>query len=423
MPTTKTCKTCAQPFQIAQDDEKFFKKMGDLPHPQLCPPCRSQRRMAWRNEICLHKNTCALCKTPMISVFPKDTPYTVYCNKCWWSDQWSPLDYSRDPDFNKPFFEQFSKLEKSIPHFTLFQDGTSENCNYTNYGVSNKNCYMAMCGYSEDIYYSNVVVQSKSCMDCKRAFSCELCYECVDCFTCYNLDFGKDCQNCVDSQFLEDCIGCNNCFCCAGLRHKKYYFENKQLTKIEYENRLKSLPKPLDLTNWQAQLTKLAQSVPKLFEHGNSNENCTGDYLNNAKNCKECYDCGSLEDASYCDTCGLQVKDIYSCTNCGVSSELCYEVNGATYYNNCIAIYYGRSLSDCQYCQYCFNSQNLFGCIGLTHKKYCIFNKQYSKEEYKKLKAHLIEHMHSTKEYGEFFPMEISPFPYEETIANDYYPR
>ena len=34
------------------------------------------------------------------------------------------------------------------------------------------------------------------------------------------------------------------------------------------------------------------------------------------------------------------------------------------------------------YCQLCNNSSYLFGCVGLSNKEYCIFNKQYTKEEY-----------------------------------------
>jgi hypothetical protein len=49
-------------------------------------------------------------------------------------------------------------------------------------------------------------------------------------------------------------------------------------------------------------------------------------------------------------------------------------------------------------------------------------NKQYTKEEYEKLLPKIIAHMKKTGEWGEFFPISISPFNYEETPAMDYYP-
>ena len=79
----------------------------------------------------------------------------------------------------------------------------------------------------------------------------------------------------------------------------------------------------------------------------------------------------------------------------------------------------------------CHNSNNLFACIGLRNKSYCILNKQYIKEEYERLVPRIIEHMNSMPyidqkgrvyKYGEFFPPELSPFAYNETIAQEYFP-
>jgi hypothetical protein len=51
-----------------------------------------------------------------------------------------------------------------------------------------------------------------------------------------------------------------------------------------------------------------------------------------------------------------------------------------------------------------------------------ILNKKYSKEEYTELKNKIIEHMKSTGEYGEFFPVEIAPVYFNETRAMIYMP-
>jgi hypothetical protein len=53
---------------------------------------------------------------------------------------------------------------------------------------------------------------------------------------------------------------------------------------------------------------------------------------------------------------------------------------------------------------------------------YCILNKQYSKEEYEELIPKIIDHMKTTNEWGEYFPYELSPFAYNETVAHEYYP-
>lgn len=57
-------------------------------------------------------------------------------------------------------------------------------------------------------------------------------------------------------------------------------------------------------------------------------------------------------------------------------------------------------LSDAYYCDSCHNSEYLFGCIGLKRSKYCVLNKQYSKEEYEALVPRIIEHMKKAGEWA-----------------------
>ena len=86
---------------------------------------------------------------------------------------------------------------------------------------------------------------------------------------------------------------------------------------------------------------------------------------------------------------------------------------------------------DVTYVDNCHDSSNLFGCEGIRNKQYCILNKQYTKEEYEKLMPKIIEHMNDmpyvdtkgrTYKFGEFFPVELSPSAYNETIAEEYFP-
>jgi hypothetical protein len=58
----------------------------------------------------------------------------------------------------------------------------------------------------------------------------------------------------------------------------------------------------------------------------------------------------------------------------------------------------------------------------MRNAKYCILNKVYEKEEYEKIVSELKKKMTERGEYGEYFPMEISPFKYEESVAEDYFP-
>lgn len=75
-----------------------------------------------------------------------------------------------------------------------------------------------------------------------------------------------------------------------------------------------------------------------------------------------------------------------------------YECHGASGVKNAIAANNGYHNTRAFYVHNCFYSSDIFGCIGLRNKQYCIFNKQYTKEEYEKLVPKIIEHMQKNGE-------------------------
>ena len=54
--------------------------------------------------------------------------------------------------------------------------------------------------------------------------------------------------------------------------------------------------------------------------------------------------------------------------------------------------------------------------------QYCIYNKQYTKDEYEVMVATIITSMQEQWTRWEFFPIAISPFAYNQTLANTLYP-
>jgi len=74
------------------------------------------------------------------------------------------------------------------------------------------------------------------------------------------------------------------------------------------------------------------------------------------------------------------------------------------------------------YCDNCHGCSNCFGCFGLKKKKFCILNKQYTKEEYETLVPTIVAAMENASEWGEFFPIRLSAFGYNESKAQTWYP-
>ncbi|MFH0820795.1 MAG: hypothetical protein V1908_03405 [Candidatus Peregrinibacteria bacterium] len=420
-----SCKQCSTGFEIVDWDRQFYQRM-QVPEPTLCPKCRSQRRMAWGNQTNLYKRKCGGTGADIVSAYHPSSPLTVYRQSYWFSDKWDPMQYGRDFDFSRPFFEQWAEFAKNVPRPALHSDFEfDENAEYTNYAGKNKNCYMLFdSDYNWDCYYSMGTNKSRNCMDNYRIKESELCYECVDCVKCYNLHYSQDCTNCSDSAFLKNCIGCKKCFMCSNLKNKEYYIFNKQYDQATFEKLMQSLSSNTSLAKYFKDWSAFKLQFPQRYMRGIQNENVTGDYLVYSKDALECFDSMQLWDCKYftrafgssqncmdCDECGDGISEFFNTTFCGYNEQRF----------RC-SMFCFSECSQLDYCFYTHYSQNCFGCLGLRHKKYCIFNKQYSVAEYNALLPKIIEHMKKAGEWGEFFHAIYSDFAYNETIAHEYYP-
>ena len=76
---------CGKEFRVIGPEEKFYQLKG-LPLPSNCPTCRHKQRMALRSERQLYRRTCAKCKNSMLTTYPADAPYTIYCQECFWAN-------------------------------------------------------------------------------------------------------------------------------------------------------------------------------------------------------------------------------------------------------------------------------------------------------------------------------------------------
>ncbi len=423
----RKCEQCQREFNVAPADQEFYAKI-DVPAPKKCPDCRLIRRFMERNPKNLYYRVCDLTGKQTLSQYHKDQPFPVYSPEAWWGDDWDALQYGQDFDFNRPFFEQFLELKNKVPHVSLFNTmGTIENGDYNNCAAYAKNCYLiAESDFCEECYYSNLLKKCNFVVDCSVCYETELCYECIDCTKCYNLQYSQDCQNCRDSYFLQNCISCQDCIGSINQRQKRYMIFNKQYSKEDYEkfkagfnlNTIEGVEK------LKAECEKFFQSQPHKAVMGEQNENSSGDHLSNSKNSYYCFDSVDLEDCRYCAKLSLGVKSSMDYNSWGNNAELMYQCSGCG--ENCYNLKFcsncQTNMNNCEYCAECFSTSDSFGCIGLKKQRFCILNKKYSEEEYHQLKAKIIEHMKKTGEYGEFFPVEICPFGYNETMAMDSFP-
>ena len=418
------CKNCSQRFVIEPNDLGFYEKIG-VPAPSFCPRCRMERRLMWRNERSFYKRECDLCKKKIISAYHNDLPFPVYCQKCWWGDKWDPYAYGKEFDFNKPFFEQFKDLLDEVPMLNMQNDDgiASLNSEYAYDFAFSKNCYLTVCGwYCDNIMYSYYTCYDKDTVDCFFLNHSERCYECFEGDRLFDCRY---CQLCFDSMNLSFCYdmrNCQNCFMCAGLRGKTYHIRNRAYTKEEYFKQLQkeNLGDVKNIQRCKKELQEMTSGLPRRFAHMIKTTMSTGHTLVNSKLARNSFWSMGIENCSYM-ICTDEAKDCYDLNNSG-RPNMCYEgITPDNSYNSLFTVFCWKC-SHLLYSNNCHSTSNAIGCIGIKHGQYCILNKKYSKEEYKKIMPKRIEHMKKTGEWGEFFPATVSPFAYNESKNMDFFP-
>jgi hypothetical protein len=429
-------KYCQGEFVIEPDDFVFYDKIK-VPPPTFCPECRLQRRMMFRNERNLYKrkNNAKDKDEEIVSIHNPDVAYTVYDDRTWWSDKWDPLDYGSDYDFTKPFFEQFKVLYKSIPLINL-SITNMVNCRYCNVAEGDKNCFMTSASNkNEDSLYGNRIRDNKQSAEMYIATGNELCYELINSSKNYKVFWSMHAYECSDSMFLYNCKNVQDSVGCINLRNMSYCIFNKQYSREEYlkEKENLKLNTRTGFLNFKKMFDDFVQKNIHKYAHNQKSLNSTGDNLENVNNVVNSFDIYEAQDCKNVTWGGYGLRDTLDAgPGVGIQSELIYDsFDTALQVSKCFWTGVVYHSFDVRYSINCHSSSNLFGCHGLRSKEYCILNKQYTKEEYEKLIPRIIEHMNTMPyidnkgrvfKYGEFFPYDNSPFSYNETIAQEYFP-
>jgi hypothetical protein len=373
--------------------------------------------LMFRNERKLYKRTCDATWDTIISIYSPDKPYKVYKQDFRWSDKRDPMEYGVDFDYGKSFTEQFGGLMVRVPHMSLFNPW-SENCDYTNILLNAKNCYLCfVSSFSENCMHTHWSLAWNNVVDAYRWNNLSDSYEinwwkdAANCFYCYDIE---QCNNCYFSIWL---VWCDSCVLCSNLVNKKYCINNKQYTKEEFEKTLKWLD--YDKSLWLRkglQKTSLKTAIKNyhseaVFWSGNMN----------SKNLVFCSNLIEGSDCRYFDEWASWFVDCID-GNYGYGSSLCYESLSISLWKQSISTIFTKETEKCLFSVNLFTCSNCFWCIWLRNKSYCIFNKQYTKEEYETEVAKIIDHMQITGEWWEFFDPSLSPFGYNETVAQEYFP-
>jgi hypothetical protein len=233
------------------------------------------------------------------------------------------------------------------------------------------------------------------------------CESCKHCFNSYRVHYSFNVHDSMDSLFLYDCRNMKDCFMCWNLRNKQYCILNEQYTKEDYFRKVKSFNtrsfsgiQDLKKEFWKI----VAKNAVHRENYNTKTVDSVGNFLSECKNCQNCFFLDRSENCRHVFR-GFETKDgIYTIATIGEKcafSAIDAYIYETAFTSHCSSCRYSMFLDYCEECEYCF------GCVGLKKKKYCILNKQYTKEEYKELKEKIVKNMKEGGELGRFFPYSM----------------
>ena len=429
----KTCAVSGQPFAIFQSDLDFYTKISptfagqrfQIPTPTLCPEERQRRRLLFRNERKLYKRKCDATGETIISMHSPDKMYKVYEQSYWWSDNRDPLEYGITINQWYTFTKYFQQLRNSVPSLSLYNEYSSlDNCVYINCSWRSKDSYMAIDSWEiTNCLRSNKVYHSHYLLDSFNIDYCEQIYESISCIHCQNLFYAIESSYCSDCMYINNCDNCHHCLCSMNLKHQSFCILNKQYDEIQYNEITRKFLTDNDFRqSILLEYSKLLSTMPIKAMASVGSTNVIGHNVWDSYNSFFCFDVKKVQDSRYIYWNDFDFVDCWDIC-IGTSVIKWYESMSVEWHTIwfCVGVWWNGT-NNMRYCYYCRNSSNCFWCVGLRNKSYCIFNKQYTKEEYETTVAKIITHMQETWERGEFFHPLLSPFGYNETVANEYFP-
>ena len=398
-PHERKCASCGENFLVEKEDIDFYKMLR-VPPPTLCPLCRKKRRFGQFMRVPkFFKKKCGVPghTEEAITVFPPSSPHKIYDFSFYHSDGWDAATYGRE------------------------RDPLGVGVEYTLGGRGGKNNYYCSMGFeSQDCRYCFDVRFSNNVADSHLITNSEFLYQCVASAFCNHCISVVGCSHCIDCAFLYDCKNCSNCFLSSNLRNKSYVFENEQFTKEEYEKKIAGINLG-KREQFNACLRNFNKLMEKALHRSIQTVNTNGSVGDSLMECNQCYfvfQTMKSDHVRFADNL-LGTKDSMDAVN--VLGEKFYETVVGVPGNARFSLYVRNSI-DMEYCVECYDCHDCFGCVGLKNKKFHIFNKPYSENEYWPKIDDVKSSMLKNGEYGEFFPLEFGLFPYQSSNGQKNFP-
>lgn len=359
----------------------------------------------------LHKNN------GLISRFPESSRTSIVSRKDYQEHIDTLTSKGRNFDEKLTFFENFATFLPTISLPATFFYGTNENTEYCDSPVNAKDSYLCVLVlWSEQVYYS--LFTRFNCTNVFNSFfvntNSENIYFSRFIKESYQVFFSGYVTQGRDIWFSANLVWCSECIFCHDLENMQYCINNKQMEKEQYfQEKEKILKQKHMFLEWYKKSPFTWKNYNSTNVSGSSILECenieNGKYVTNTKNAKNVVMVGSPEG---CENLYNAISagsngscDLYSVASVGDNSHFVFCSHGI---GSSFNIFYSVYLEGCSFC---------LGCIGLKNKSYCIFNKQYTKEDWEIQVEKIFSKMEQEGTLWDFFPWNINPFYFNDTLA------
>ena len=325
-----------------------------------------------------------------------------------YTDQMSEDTYATDD-----FFQSFHQLFTTHIKPSSIQFGENENADFGHCVFRAKNVYLSFVvgEQSENVIYSSIVY-----MNCNNVLNSlgvtnnsQNVYTSKIVTNSYNVFFSAYIHNSANIWYSDNLIGCHDCIDCSWLENADYMIDNKQYSKEEYAiKKMEILPnhdKKMRIAEW---MNRGSQHVvwQWIFQSNSIQDWYSVTRLDGGKNVcfiewvNGCTDFVDVFEA------GINSHDFYGVCSWWTNTSNIYCSSLIDQW--CTNIFYSYHMEACSYCLWC---------IGLRNKQFCIFNKEYSKEEWYAKVDEIFTQMEKSWTLWTFFPGWMNPFYFNDTAA------
>jgi hypothetical protein len=403
-PGERTCALTGEKWNLDDREISWYKKFNVPSHP-WSPLTRMKQLVGFFEMYQFWYHQHPETKKQFVSFVHPVTKIPTLPDTEWFDHDYLGTTIEHDPA--KPFFDQFHKLQLKVPlpanRYMVKPEGSIAMGSF-----GDINSYFMMACQSRDSFYCTDGMGLERAAEVSAGSKIIDSYHVLQSHRIHGCHFIHGCYDCMESAFLFDCRDCQNCFGATNKRHGKYLWFNEQLSKEEWEKRRAEVDYSCrtSLKKYQDQFKDLMESEAIWPENFNEKcENVLGEYMINATDCKYVF---AGVDGNFSDLHQVTylAGDVNSSAYCGglYDASECYMNNIA---KSCAKTKFSWNVANCQnveYSSFLYECENCFGCLGLRHKKFCIFNKQYSEEEYWAKLDEIKCAMLDRGEYGQFFP-------------------